>query len=66
MGLSVLIGEGISYANKWEEHSSYLGEGVGISKNWPPAHFLTFMAGLGMSMAPVGVSSRLLTCNSGS
>ena len=42
-------------------HSSYLGNGVGLSRNWATAHVLTFMVGLGTVMAPVGVSFSLLT-----
>ena len=44
LGLSVLIGVGnfINEAKEWEEYSRCFGEGVGISKNWGTAHFLTF------------------------
>ena len=41
-------------------HSSYLGNGVGISRNWATAHVLTSMVGLGTVMAPLGVSFSLL------
>ena len=37
-------------------------EGVGISRNWATAHFLTLMVSLGTVMAPVGVSFSLLMC----
>ena len=30
----------ISYTNKWEEYSNYLGEGAEISRNWTTAQFL--------------------------
>ena len=33
-----------------------------ISRNWAISHFLTFMAGIGTVMAPVGVSFSLLMC----
>ena len=32
----------ISYANVWEDYSSYLWEGVRISRNWASAHVLAF------------------------
>ena len=47
-----------------EEDSSCFGEGVGISRNWVTAHFLTFMVNLGTVMAPVGVSFSVLMCYS--
>ena len=37
------------------EYSSYFGKGMGISRNWATAHFLTFMVSLGTVMAPVCV-----------
>ena len=43
-------------------YSNYFGEGVEISRNWAPAHFLTLMVGLGTVMTPVGVSFSLLMC----
>ena len=50
----------ISYANEWEEYSSYFEEGMGISQNWATVHFLTFVVGLGTVMGLVGVSFSLL------
>ena len=38
------------------------GHGVGISRNWDTADFLTFMIGLGTVIAPVGMSFSLLIC----
>ena len=32
----------ISYTNKWEEYSNYIGDGVEISRNWATAHFGAF------------------------
>ena len=46
----------ISQANELKKYYSYFGEGVGISRNWATAHFLTLMVGLGPGIAPVGVS----------
>ena len=38
----VFMGWVISQANEWEDYSNYLGEGVGISRNWATTHFLIF------------------------
>ena len=42
MGWLVFMDWVISQANEWEDYSNYFGEGVGISRNWTTAHFLTF------------------------
>ena len=42
MGWLVFMDWVILYANKWEDYSNYLGEGVEISRNWATAHFLIF------------------------
>ena len=42
------------------EYSGYFGEGVGISRNWVTAHFLTFMTSLGTVVVLMGVSFSLL------
>ena len=60
MGLLVFMGWVISWANKWEDDSSYFGEGVGISRNWATAHFRPFMVSLGTVMVLVCVSFSLL------
>ena len=39
-----------------------MGEEVGSSRNWVPAHFLTFMVGLETVTAPVTVPFSLLMC----
>ena len=36
------MGWGISLDTEEEEYSSYLGEGVGISRYWGNSYFLTF------------------------
>ena len=54
--LLVCMGWVISQANKWEDYSNYLGERVGISRNWATAHFWPFIVGLGTVMMLVGVS----------
>ena len=38
----VLIGWVISYADEWEDYSSYFGEGVEISRNWTTTDSLVF------------------------
>ena len=35
-------GLNISYAIKWEDYTSYFGEGVMMSRNWATVHFLAF------------------------
>ena len=37
----VFIGWVISYANEWEDYSSYFGEGVEVSRIWAIAQSLT-------------------------
>ena len=48
----------ILWANKREDYSNSLGEGVVISRNWGTTHSLAFYAILGTVMAPVDVSFR--------
>ena len=38
--LLVFMGGVTSQANKGEDNSSYLAEGVGVSRNWVTTHFL--------------------------
>ena len=52
----------ISFYRGGEEYSSYVREGVGISKNWATTYYLTFYGGLGTVMTPVGVSFSILMC----
>ena len=42
MGWLVFMGWVISWANEYENYSSYFGKGVEIFWNWASAHFLTF------------------------
>ena len=58
----VFIGWVISYANEWEDYSSYFGEVVEISRSWATAHFLVFWWYLGTVMVPLGVLFSLLVC----
>ena len=61
----IFMGWVIPWANEWEEYSNYLGEEVGISRNWATAHFLVFWQCLETVMAPLGVSFSLLTEDQG-
>ena len=42
MGWLVFMGWAILQADKWEDYSNYLGEVVGISRNWTTTNFLAF------------------------
>ena len=57
-GWLVFMGWVILWANKREDYSNSLGEGVVISRNWGTTHSLAFYAILGTVMAPVDVSFR--------
>ena len=43
-GVISVMGGVISQANQWEDYSSYLGEGMRISRNCATTHFWPFMA----------------------